>query len=113
MNYSLDIVQGDSRFPLEIQLWERSDEPDEDHPIDLDDVEKVMLHIYFKGVLVDSIEMRIYTDAKNGILMNDFWGEVWSERGTYRVDAEVFYLDGGSKTMENQAVIKARGKGGK
>ncbi len=110
----LEIVQGDSRFPLEVQLWERTDTPEEDRPIDLSDARKILLHLFFKGEPIHTFEMSIYTNPKNGTVMNEFWGDVWREKGSYRADVEIQYLDGGgSKTMQNQIFFKVREKGGK
>jgi hypothetical protein len=114
MEQTIVVVQGDTRFALELQLWESlegEDGSEDGHPIDISSMESVVLHVYRKGELVDSHTMLAMGDTRNGKTVNDFWGSTWSEKGVYKGNVEITYLDGGVKTMENTITFRVKRRG--
>jgi hypothetical protein len=107
------VVQGDTRFPLELQLMEYrcSKDCEIDAPIDLHGVDIVTLYIFQRGNETAHVDCTISGDPKNGTVVNDFWGSIWTKPGNYIGEVEVLYADGGSKRMENLLQFRVRANG--
>lgn len=110
----IEIVQGDTRFPLEIQLWKSyidQEDQGKDAPIDLTDVDQVVMSIYSSKAWVADITFVATGDPRDGKLLNEYWESTWAEAGKYKANVSFTYIDGGEKSMENLVQFKVRKKG--
>ena len=109
----IQVVQGDPRFPLEMQLIEYrcADQCEVEAPINLGEVDLVRLLIYSNKVLQQSFDCNFIGAPQNGQVVVDFWSDVWMEQGDYIGEVEITYSAGGCKTMENVIPFHVRSKG--